>query len=90
MIRVKTIMELTNTLKKNSLTGNRKRKTFVIDALTERDIQYIRKRVRASTSSEAIRYSVRRTVEILKIIATGGKLKIETSKGKSIQLDFPG
>ena len=56
------------------------RKTFMLDPQNEQDLQTIRSSLRATTDSEALRFSVRKVAELMAWVAQGGRVLLEPNK----------
>lgn len=68
------------------------RRTFMFDPQTDEETTMIRRAMRATTASEAVRYAVRKMAEIMVLVKNGGKVYVEQRAGKqarAVVLDIP-
>lgn len=64
------------------------RKTFMMDGQTLKDLEFIKKTLRATSLSEAVRYSVRKVRELMDVVETGGFVYTQCSDSE-IMVDIP-
>ena len=66
-----------------------KRRTFMFDTRTDEEVVLIQRALRATTASEAVRYVIRKHVELMTHAGQGGKLRVEfANKKQSLLLDI--
>jgi len=67
-----------------------KRKTFMLDAQSQQDAERIRVCLRATTASEAIRFSVRKIAELMDFVSKGGRILVDLPHRKEMMVvDIP-
>jgi len=71
-----------------------RRRTFMFDGSTDQETALIQKGLRATTASEAVRYSVRKVAELMTFIKAGGRIYVDHKMGKqgatrTVSLDIP-
>lgn len=69
--------------------GTDNRKTFMLDAQSRQDAELIQKGLRATTASEAIRFSVRKMAELMGYVAQGGKILVHLPRRGTMVIDIP-
>jgi hypothetical protein len=68
----------------------RRRRSFVFDPNTERDVLYIKQALGAITASEAMRYAIRRMAEFIKGVSEeGAVLHLVSEEGVKLVVDLP-
>lgn len=78
----------TTTKKTNSETHYRRR-TFMFDDDTEKEASAVKRAIRATTASEAVRYAVRKVHELMVHIKGGGRVYVDTKAKGTVALDIP-
>jgi hypothetical protein len=67
-----------------------KRKTFMLDPQSQQDAERIRTGLRATTASEAIRFSVRKIAELMDFVSKGGRVLVDLPHRKEmVVIDIP-
>jgi hypothetical protein len=66
-----------------------RRRTFMFDEDTEREAGLVKQAIRATTASEAVRYSVRKIAELMAHIKGGGRVYVDTKAKGTVALDIP-
>lgn len=66
-----------------------RRRTFMFDEDTEREASVVKQAIRATTASEAVRYSVRKIAELMLHVKTGGRVYVDTKAKGTVALDIP-
>lgn len=65
-----------------------RRRSFVFDPDTEKDVSYIQQNLRATTASEAMRYAVRKMAELIRAVNDDATLQL-VSDLKRVEVDLP-
>ena len=67
-----------------------RRKTYMLDPQSEQDAELIRSGLRATTGSEAVRYSVRKVAELMSYVTAGGRILAELPRRRGmLVVDIP-
>ena len=66
-----------------------RRRTFMFDEDTESETGLVRRAIRATTASEAVRYAVRKVAELMKHTKAGGRVYVDTKTKGTVALDIP-
>jgi len=66
-----------------------RRRTFMFDKATEKETSTVRKVIRATTVSEAVRYAVRKVAELMAHVKAGGRVYVDTKDKGTVILDIP-
>lgn len=80
--------------KKKKVPARYRRRTFMFDAITEEEADAIQQVLRASTASEAMRYTVRKMAELMQHVSSGAQVHVmypDDSDGfcKDLIIDIP-
>ena len=78
------------TKKKQAKTASCMRKTYMLDEATLADFSRIQESLRASTASEAMRYSIRKVAEMMEHVRRGAQITAKFPGNKRvIVMDLP-
>lgn len=66
-----------------------RRRTFMFDEDTEKEALLVRRAIRATTASEAIRYAVRKLAELMSHVKSGGRVYVDSKAKGTVILDIP-
>jgi len=82
---------MTKSSKKRKLAKKREsmaRRTFMFDELTDKDVDFIRGQIRATSDSEAVRRAVRKMADLLRKSKAGAIIIEQQDHGAASQIDL--
>lgn len=66
-----------------------RRRTFMFDRASDKDLQQIQYALRATTASEALRFSVRKLCELIQQVSAGAEVHVIRNDGSQVKVDLP-